>query len=188
MVLRDARPSVHGGHRFEILDGWPSTNGPSRDARCFSVFRGASWLHEFSRRKFDLLAAQLEASRSFKFAGRSSIWANASTCDVDCPALAGSRASTGYGRRRPVFRRNRDQRQIEQILVNLLMNASKYGKDQIPGSRIGSRRVGKHIEWRFVTRGREFHKSRTEFLVGVRAKGSTADLKGQRSRPRVALD
>jgi signal transduction histidine kinase len=70
-----------------------------------------------------------------------------------------------------------DQRQIEQILVNLLMNASKYGG---PNSkiRVGAKAVGKHVRIEVRDEGPGIPTSEQETIFGRYVRGSTADSKG----------
>src|SRR5579859_5261085 len=70
-----------------------------------------------------------------------------------------------------------DQRQIEQILVNLLMNASKYGG---PDStiQVGAKTTGKHVRVEVRDDGPGIPPSEQKTIFGRYVRGSAADSKG----------
>jgi signal transduction histidine kinase len=70
-----------------------------------------------------------------------------------------------------------DQRQIEQVLVNLLMNASKYGGSHTT-VRVGVRAVGSQVRVEVQDEGPGIPEDEQETIFGRYVRGSTADLKG----------
>ncbi len=70
-----------------------------------------------------------------------------------------------------------DQRQIEQILVNLLMNASKYGGSDAT-IRVGATAIGTQVRVEVRDTGPGIAESEQDTIFGRYVRGATADLKG----------
>lgn len=70
-----------------------------------------------------------------------------------------------------------DQRQIEQILVNLLMNASKYGGSDLT-IRVSATEIGSQVRVEVRDTGPGIAASEQETIFGRYVRGATADLKG----------
>ena len=70
-----------------------------------------------------------------------------------------------------------DQRQVEQILVNLLMNASKYGSADST-IRVRATRNGSHIRIEVQDTGPGLAASEHETIFGRYVRGSAADQRG----------
>ena len=160
----------------ELLDGNLDEIGSvETHAMLQRIQRSTSWLQALVENL--TVAAQLEASQ---------LQVRWRVVDLsDCLDLAMSIAQPSLHREHQQVmvdgvagvRAAGDQRQIEQILVNLLMNASKYGG---PDSRIrvGAKTVGKQVRVEVRDEGPGIPPSEQETIFGRYVRGSTADLKG----------
>jgi signal transduction histidine kinase len=177
MVLHEMRaPLGTLSVTAELLDGsLGEMDSSETHAMLQRIKRSTSWLQSLVENL--TVAAQLEASQL------QIRWRVVDLSDCLDLALSIAQPSLDRERQRVVVEglagvwAAGDQRQIEQVLVNLLMNASKYGG---PDSkiRVRAKTLGKHVRVEVRDEGPGIPPSEQQTIFGRYVRGSTADSKG----------